>query len=89
MANHPPNATVHGSGWTTVNLMGVLDEPFEPLTFDCPRCTASVTTEFYGPCAACLSELRLRYQAESSEIEKVAYEPKMNVTPNAVALKDD
>lgn len=59
-----------------------------PLAFDCPRCRRAVTAEFYGPCAICLGELRVRYQGERREVEVAEYEPKMNVTPNAVALKD-
>ena len=59
------------------------------LRFDCPRCQREVDAEYYGPCEACLGELRVRYQAERTEVAQVAYEPKMNVTPNAVALKDD
>ena len=59
------------------------------LAFDCPRCRRSVTAAYYGPCEPCLGELRLRYQAERTEVEVAEYEPKMNVTPNAVALKDD
>ena len=69
--------------------MGVLDETPEPLTFDCPRCAAVITTEYYGPCAACLDQLRAKYQSEVTELVVEDYVPKMNVTPNAVALKDD
>ena len=69
--------------------MGVLDDLDAPLDIDCPRCSRSVQQPFYGPCERCLGELRATYQAEASEVEAVAYEPKMNVTPNAVALKDD
>jgi hypothetical protein len=63
--------------------------PDDGLHFDCPRCHRPVDAEYYGPCEACLGELRVRYQAERTEVAQVAYEPKMNVTPNAVALKDD
>jgi hypothetical protein len=59
------------------------------LDFDCPRCGGGVSAAYYGPCESCLGELRVRYQAERTEVAQVAYEPKMNVTPNAVALKDD
>ena len=57
--------------------------------FDCPRCSASVTEEFYGPCSACFTDLRAKYYSEGRVVEVAEYEPKMNVTPNAVALKDD
>ena len=46
------------------------------------------TDEFYGPCPSCRDELRTRLGGGTREVEAVAYEPKMNVTPNAVALKD-
>lgn len=69
--------------------MGVIDEVPATLQFDCPRCGHAVDQPYYGPCERCLGELRLRYQAERTEMAEVTYEPKMNVTPNAVALKDD
>jgi hypothetical protein len=60
----------------------------ETVSFTCPRCAAQASARFYGPCDACRAELRLRYVGESRDIEIAEYEPKMNVTPNAVALKD-
>jgi hypothetical protein len=57
--------------------------------FDCPRCHMHVTEQFYGPCIGCRSALRAKYLGEGREIEVAEYVPKMNVTPNAVALKDD
>ena len=35
------------------------------------------------------SELRATFVREAEVVEVAEYEPKMNVTPNAVALKDD
>jgi hypothetical protein len=55
----------------------------------CPRCQSTSTAAFYGPCERCRAELRAAYAGEARDVEAVAYEPKMNVTPNAVALKDD
>ena len=69
--------------------MGLLDSPAEALTFTCPRCTAQVTETFYGPCSDCRHELRAKYLGEGREVEVAEYVPKMNVTPNAVALKDN
>jgi hypothetical protein len=34
-------------------------------------------------------QLRAAYQAEGRVVDIAEYVPKMNVTPNAVALKDD
>lgn len=61
----------------------------EPLPFDCLRCGATEPMRFRGLCVACRDEVRTRAQRDEREIEVAAYEPKMNVTPNAVALKDD
>jgi hypothetical protein len=56
---------------------------------DCPRCGGSLAEEaFYGPCTACRTELRATLGGEQHELETEDYVPKMNVTPNAVALKD-
>ena len=57
--------------------------------FACPRCHAVVTEDFYGPCPSCRQQLRDTFRAEGRVVEVAEYEPKMNVTPNAVALKDD
>jgi hypothetical protein len=54
----------------------------------CPRCGAVTDTEHYGPCGSCVDELRATQRAEARETEATAFEPKMHVTPNAVALKD-
>jgi hypothetical protein len=58
------------------------------LEFDCPRCDKSVKARFYGPCEPCRGALRAAMAGEVRDIEAAAYEPKMNVTPNAVASKD-
>ena len=60
-----------------------------PETMECMRCHREEPMRFYGLCTACRSELREKYDRGAREIEVAAYEPKMNVTPNAVALKDD
>lgn len=57
--------------------------------FDCPRCGTTVDDELYGPCPSCRADLRARYSGEArAGVEVADYEPKMNVTPNAVAQKD-
>jgi hypothetical protein len=58
-------------------------------SFTCPRCTTEVEEVFYGPCRSCRLELRAAHRGEGRVIELAEYVPKMNVTPNAVALKDD
>jgi hypothetical protein len=55
----------------------------------CPRCGRDAGERFYGPCSACRDELRAAFARQGRVVEIAEYEPKMNVTPNAVALKDD
>jgi hypothetical protein len=61
----------------------------EPTSIVCPRCGATADERFYGPCATCREALRATLGGAGREVEAAAYEPKMNVTPNAVALKGD
>jgi hypothetical protein len=59
------------------------------VTFDCPRCGTSVDHELYGPCDRCRADLRATFAGEArNDVVAEAYEPKMNVTPNAVAVKE-
>ena len=44
---------------------------------------------FYGLCTECRAELHTIFDRDAREIAVPEYEPKMNVTPNAVALKGD
>ena len=55
----------------------------------CPRCNTTVEARFYGPCDECRSQLRDAFRRDGRVVDLAEYEPKMNVTPNAVALKDD
>lgn len=59
--------------------------------FDCPRCGAAVVdARFYGPCPQCCDALNLAaYREPTERVDAPGYVPKMNVTPNAVALKAD
>lgn len=58
------------------------------IEFTCPRCLQTVHEEFYGPCSPCRDSLRVSLGGDGRDVEVADYEPKMNVTPNAVALKD-
>lgn len=59
------------------------------MTFDCPRCGAHLDDELYGPCPTCRADLRAAYAGEArTDVDAAVYEPKMNVTPNAVATKE-
>lgn len=63
-----------------------MSDDLAPIT--CPRCGAAAHERFYGPCETCRAALRATVAGEARSIEVAAYEPKMNVTPNAVASKD-
>lgn len=59
-----------------------------PFAITCPRCDQVATVRFYGPCDTCRDLLRVEQGGTARDIEAAAYEPKMNVTPNAVATKE-
>ncbi len=56
--------------------------------FPCPRCDQVVEADYYGPCDPCRAELRATVRGEARRVDAAIYEPKMNVTPNAVASKE-
>lgn len=57
--------------------------------FTCPRCGQSMSHDYYGPCTGCRDEMRIALTRARVEVKVAEYEPKMNVTPNAVAQRDD
>ena len=61
---------------------------YSEIDFDCPRCHEPVSARFYGPCEKCRQELIAKFEPEAQEVEAPKFEPKMNVTPNAVATKE-
>jgi hypothetical protein len=60
-----------------------------PVDMECMRCRRVAPMRFYGLCATCREELHSKFDRGTRVIEIAEYEPKVNVTPNAVALKDD
>jgi len=67
---------------------------FDPSSFPaemmpCLRCGTETMLRFAGPCAACAQELRSSFHGEARVIEGDDYVPKTNVTPNAIAVRDD
>lgn len=56
---------------------------------DCPRCHQPTQQRYYGPCAACRTDLAHRFAGQARDVEVPVYEPKVNVTPNAVAMRDE
>jgi hypothetical protein len=65
------------------------DLDLSPLEMDCVRCGTPALMRFRGLCDACRDELHTKFARDGREMEVEEYVPKMNVTPNAVALKDD
>lgn len=59
------------------------------MPISCPRCGRDVEERFYGPCSTCRDDLRAAFVRTGRVVDVAEYEPKMNVTPNAVATKDD
>jgi hypothetical protein len=66
----------------------LIDPTAERLSVTCPRCHETVLVRFYGPCDVCRTTMRAALGSAAHDVEVAGYEPKMNVTPNAVALKD-
>jgi len=60
----------------------------EKLEFTCPRCSEAAQEQFYGPCGSCREDLRQAFLTDTRDVEAKRYEPKMHVTPNAVATKE-
>ena len=60
-----------------------------PIEMECVRCGGRAMMRFRGLCVPCRDELHEKFTREAREVEVEEYVPKMNVTPNAVALKDD
>jgi hypothetical protein len=65
-----------------------MQEPLAPLEFACPRCGGTAVELHYGPCEGCRAELRASVRGEARAAESAGFEPKLHVTPNAVALKE-
>jgi len=63
-------------------------DDYEAVETTCLRCGAAARMRFRGPCDACVTELDAKYKVEARAVEAAEYVPKMNVTPNAVALKE-
>ncbi len=67
------------------------DDPVDltPIDLACLRCGQVALMRFAGVCPTCRDELRAKFDIEPREIAVADYEPKRNVTPNAVAARDD
>jgi hypothetical protein len=55
----------------------------------CMRCGKPAQLRFAGPCPDCVAELDAKFPGVARDVEAEEYVPKVNVTANAVALKDD
>jgi hypothetical protein len=65
-----------------------MNDRMELLDFTCPRCHLPASELFYGPCTVCVGQLHRGQALDQRATEVAEYVPKMNVTPNAVALKE-
>lgn len=55
----------------------------------CPRCGVATEERFYGPCTGCRTDLRAAFVRDAEIVELAEYEPKVNVTANNVASRED
>lgn len=73
------------------------DDDLDP--FACPRCGATVSERFWGPCQDCRSQLVAAFAAahdvagadmagDGRPATAARFEPAMHVVPNHVATKD-
>jgi hypothetical protein len=65
-----------------------MTDDLTPVELECMRCRRRAPMRFAGVCRTCRDELRAKYASAVRPVETPAYEPKANVIPNAVALKD-
>lgn len=70
-------------------MPGESEVDLTPIELECMRCRRTAPMRFYGICDECRAQLRERFDREGRTIDVEEYVPKMNVTPNAVALKSD
>jgi len=68
--------------------LSILTGDTADMTFDCPRCSQPADARFYGPCDGCREQLRATMRMEAVETDVAAFEPKLHVVPNQVALKE-
>ena len=61
----------------------------DEIDHDCPRCHQPAQQRYYGPCPSCRTELATLAAGRAREVDAPTYEPKVNVTANAVAMRAD
>ena len=89
LRTHPTGHDPRRASISVASVDGPDDAPIsDDLTFDCPRCGEPAAARFYGPCEGCCVQLRASLSGAGRDVHAEQYAPKMNVTPNAVALKD-
>jgi hypothetical protein len=71
----------------SLGLVQIDPDAFPPEPTPCLRCGTDTMLRFAGPCPACVAVLREKFRAVGRAVSD-EYVPKLNVTPNAVALKD-
>lgn len=84
MGGHPDRPDHPGA----MSTISVDLSDLEPEERTCRRCERRARMRFAGLCDDCAAELRATLAGESRDVD-ATYTPKTNVTPNAVALRDD
>jgi hypothetical protein len=66
-------------------------EPLDlsPIDLECMRCHRVAPMRFYGLCTGCREQLHTLFDREARTVDVPEWEPKLHVTPNAVALRPD
>ena len=83
---HARGVCIPPQRWESGMIDGVSGDDLEHV---CPRCASAVRQRYYGPCSDCRTELAARFAGRARTVAVADYEPKMNVTPNAVAMRDE
>ena len=60
----------------------------QPTPSICPRCGAEVVETFYGPCAECRADLRVKLGGRKDTEVVIDAAERVHRTPNFVATKD-
>jgi hypothetical protein len=72
-----------------LDLVRIDPDRYPPERMPCLRCGDEVSMRFAGPCERCAAQLRALAAGHAPAEVDSTYVPKVNVTANAVALRDD
>jgi hypothetical protein len=66
----------------------ILEETAGPTPIICPRCGVEAVEIFYGPCANCRADLRMKLGGRKDADVVIETAERIHRTPNFVATKD-